>query len=525
MYIYSISSDQVTALKDQIFSQGVDTDGAGMTEVTIRKMILTYAVTSSTQDTLCVAEVSEDEILKGTEYTDLNKYFNSCTKKNSKDIFPIDNYKYDLYYITDSFFYFKDKKDMIGNGDDKYYLGIMGSIDVVSETGDEFGYVSNTEFDNIKERYLNKSDKSGSQEEFDLLHHYTIDSSGQMTIYKIIENKNTYSYTFKNNKTNTKIEKKDLKDGNSTESVVQIPLDIQGSVDTSKYAVSIEFLMDFLNMTASPQYLDEFIDYAIEKTKVTIKGYSLNNKETTYSKKTYNIEDNFIFELYDMVDGTDSGQDNMITYKTLIHDRIYEGRPFESSVVDLPNFEDIDYNENQDAIELMNNIKVSLNFTTNDMKVEFANIGYDTEEKVRDWINSTYYNQYDAETVETVVQYIFNGGELSNVKKISKYLLAAYDPRQGFSLGDVSVEQKSKSEKFETTWEFYLSNISTWYGNIIYEDAVKTKEYGIDNEYCTLEEYNEFNASKLTKYKDMDSEDKTKIYICDARARRSRYKQ
>ena len=158
MYIYPLEKDSITQLKQQFDAQGIDTEKTGMTDIMLRKMILTQAVTSFTKDTLCVAEVSEDEILQNTGYTNINEYFKSLDKKSSSDVWPI-KCNYNLYYITDSFFYFKDTDDIIQQ-ENKYYLGLIGTINLESSDGTELEYVSQEEFNLAEE-----STKTGLMEE------------------------------------------------------------------------------------------------------------------------------------------------------------------------------------------------------------------------------------------------------------------------------------------------------------------------------------------------------------------------
>ena len=522
MYIYAIGKDNVSALKDQLEAQQINTENAGLTETMLRKILLAHAVTSSTKDTLCVAEISEEDILNDTGYSNLNDFFNTCTKISSdeKGQFPISKPKYDLYYITDRFFYFQDEDNMIGKGEDLYYLGILGTTEVTTETGDSMGYVSNTEFEEIKNRYEQKGNKEGSQEEFDLLHHYTYDENGEMTVYKIIKNENKYKYIF--NRNNDELVNKDGTETNSTYEVIPVTINVQNSVDSSQYTVSMELLINFLTMTGSPQYIDEFIDYALENTKVTIKGYSITTENITYGKDTYEIPDNFIFEAYDMVEGLiDKNDDNMLLYKELIYDRIYEGNRFDYSVVKLRDFDSIDYGT-KNVVDIIDFLLVFTNQDYATLKNAFVTAGYDTEEKIKQFLKDMdqLLNQgkyYDEETANQFIEYM-NTGKVSSVAKISDYLKCAYDPGTGFSLGKVEAQEITINERYETSWEFYIDSISTWYGDITYDPPLKSKVYSIDAVECEETEYNNFDYNSLTNYEDIEEKEVLSIFIHDKRA-------
>lgn len=102
MYIRSISQEAIDGLKAQLEGQAINTDGAGLTEEMLRKMLLSEAVTSSTVDTLCVAQIEPIEILKSAkDYKDkedldanvgkyLDEYLKTLTTENSNDVWPKD---------------------------------------------------------------------------------------------------------------------------------------------------------------------------------------------------------------------------------------------------------------------------------------------------------------------------------------------------------------------------------------------------------------------------------------------------
>ena len=281
MYIYPLKRDSVTQLKQQLEAQSIRTDEAGFTELMLRKMILAQAVTSFTKDTLCVAEVESSEILQGTGYSDLNEYLETLEEKASKDVWPIDDPNYSLYYVTDKFFYFKDEDNMIGQGADKYYLGLIGSINIKTSEGSDLEYVSQQQFNKAQQDFEALDDDVDNTVRKDLLNKYTIDSNGDMVVHKIVKNTNMYKYTFTNNNSGTIFEKPEEANFTNQYNVLTVPLDIQGSVDTSKYTISIELLINLLDISSSPEFVDKFIDYALEESEVTITAYLVEDEETS----------------------------------------------------------------------------------------------------------------------------------------------------------------------------------------------------------------------------------------------------
>lgn len=531
MYIYPLKSEEVANLREQIEAQGIRTNEAGITEVMLRKMILTQAVTSFTKDTLCVAQIDENEILQNTGYTDINEYLQTLTNKNSKDVWPIDDYNYNLYYISDKFFYFKDSDNMMGNGTEQYYLGLIGSIKIKTSEGDTMHYVSKGEFEqaenSFKELDNAKKEDENNQVRKDLLLKYTINDNGEIVVHKIVRNSDNYKYTFKNANSGTDIAEEG--EQNSTYEVLTVPLNIEDNIDTSKYTISVEFLIDLLNMSSSPEYVNEFIDYALEESKITIRAYLVEDKEKSYEKNTYKIKDNFIYELYDIVDLADVGSDNMKTYKELIYDRIYEGQYFDYSVINIPGFENIDY-DTAALVKLIDLVTDFLGIEREELRQWFAENVYkapeDEEEydeatkrrKIKEYVNSIdIVGVVSEKTKDNFADYIL-GADIVSVNKISSYLLAAYES-DGFSLGEALVEEIKVYEKAETSWEFHISSMSTWYGKITYDDPTESKKYFIGDSDVTAEEYANFNQNSLTEYTDIPGEEtKTNIYIYSGRA-------
>lgn len=550
MMIYEIDQQNVDTLKQTLEDDAIATDKSGMTEVTLRKIVLANAVTSSTQDTLCAVEISEEEALQGTDYDNIDEYFETLQTKKSKsdNVWPIDEVNYTLYFITDSFFYFRDEKGKNGimgsaeeDDKDKLYLGVMGKISIVNQiTGEDFKYVSPEEFDTIKERYYELSGvREGTVEETNLLTTYT-KKDGQMVVYTIEKHEREYNYKF-NNKNIEPINEHGF-DETSKYDVKEKVLQLEEDRDISEFAIPIELLMDFLDFTGSPQYVDEFIDYALAAFKVEISAYNLTTTSQKYEKTTYNIADNYIYELYDIVDtAIDVSEDNMVTYKPLIYDRTYRDNPFDTSVVDLEDFEDINYAESNKfdtiQLDLESNLETGLYGSVDEYLKYLISGSFEdglTEANARTYLRQMLESRYtwDSEeelnrTVEAYVAYVMNGTALptKDVSKISNYLKLAYDPSSSFSLGNITVEESITTHEKFRDWYFTISSISTWFGEITYEPPTKTKHYDIESIEASKEEYDNFGTDSLTEYEDLDDETKTRILISNARAKEIGLKQ
>lgn len=556
MMIYEIDQQNIETLKQTLEDEAIATDKSGMTEVTLRKIVLANAVTSSTQDTLCAVEISEEEALQGTDYDDIDEYFETLQTKKSKsdNVWPIDNVNYTLYFITDSFFYFRDEKGKNGimgsaeeDDKDKLYLGVMGKISIVNQiTGEDFKYVDpgneDGQFGWYKEKYLGAGEKvrEGTEEEKNLLSVYTRTDEG-LVVYTI--DKEEYEYNYKFNNKNIEAINESGYDEDPEYGVDEKILQLEEDRDISEFAIPIELLMDFLDFTGSPQYVDEFIDYALAEFKVEISAYNLTTTTQTYEKTTYNIADNYIYELYDVVDkAIDIGGDNMITYKPLIYDRTFRDNPFDTSVVDLEDFENIDYGEPTKIARIQSFFEKTYRDVDKQLKYEIS-IKYDieqkdiTEEITRAYLQERFKGLEDLfkwesekelnEAVEVYVEYVMNGTEppINNVSKISSYLKLAYDPSNSFSLGDVTVEESKIWHYKYREWYFTISSISTWFGKITYEPPTKSKYYDIESIEASKEEYDNFGIDSLTEYESLDNETKTRIFISNARAKEIGLKQ
>ena len=223
----------------------------------------------------------------------------------------------------------------------------------------------------------------------------------------------------------------------------------------SQYAIPIELMMNFLDLTGSGEFLEEFIDYALSKVSASVKAYSTTTEEVTYDLQTYNIKKDFIIEMYDMRDvgNIDPEKDNFKAYKEIIFDRIYNGNSIKK-VTDIPNFEDdIDYSDEEHG-----NYKVS---------------------------------------------------------KLSSYLKNAYNPGFGFNLGTMEVTEHISTIKKENSWRLVPSEITTWYGDMEYTEPTIEAIYSIPDstQEDTEEEYNNFTYKSLTEYNLVEDETKEIRYI------------
>ena len=484
MDTYVISDTQVNNLKEKLEGVGIDTEVCGLTEIRLRKIVLAYGVSTSFDYTLCSAPVTEEQIVAninekeyGKDFTQIDDFTSYCDSngktKESKTVWPIDNPNYKLYYDSDKFFYFKDTSDILGSGAEQWYLGAMGATSISAEDGSEMTYVDATVFQDLLDDYntfvsANSDDPEKilkSDERKNLLSVFTSGSEkGSIKVYKIESYVRQYNYQFKN-KNITDI---NLSDVDETTDFHAYPQEesIEDKVDMSNYAISIELMIDLLNMSGSGEFLENFIDYALEKTDASVKVYTTTTKNYSYSKKEYNIDEDFILEMYDINDvgiadwAIEWGDDNFKAYKSIIYNRQFT-RPFTR-----------------------------------------------VNELFKDTVGNTVTIDYSGQVDEY--------GNTYSVPELNKILKTAYEPGN-IDLGTISVSESITEITESNGWEFAPSQINTWYGTIGFSEPTIDDNYIIPtiSGEGTETEYNDYDYTDLTDYTTSTGTRVKRAYISD----------
>ncbi len=502
--IFLVSKEQINALETKLKNNGISPETCGLTDVRLRKMLLTYSVSSSLSDTLCIAEISEEEIINNfkicnSEYKnnkgltindvwDLGHY----DTEDSKDRWNFDGFNYTLYLEknadksnSDNFFYFYDENAKFDD-DAKWYIGSMGVTTITTSDGETLQYYSESGFAALKNEFQSQVescllDPLNTDTYKNIQKAYTkknADNGNVITLYQTEVNQNKYYYHFNNAKNDISIENPEQEDGeefkynldaDSTYQLKEQNVDLSTEIDLSRYAISIELMMDLLDMTSSGQFLETFIDFALEKTSTSVNAYSLTTENITYNKTTYNINpNNFIVEVYDMDDTngfeitedgavlSDSSKgDNFRAYYDIIYNRKYNGGNI-GSVVNIPDYMDIKYGED-------------------------------------DYLNPQGDNCY--------------------AKKLNEYLKNAYDPGDDFEIGNINVEEVIVNTKSSNIWNFNVEEVETWYGTFKYPSVEVKNEYSINDSESDESTYNEYNQTKMTDYTDETGTTIEKRYI------------
>lgn len=330
---------------------------------------------------------------------------------------------------------------------EKWYLGIMGKIEVTNAQGTGLTYVTPEDMKSLIEVYNTNSglgwDLNRGEKEQNIASVYTKDEDGNLIVIATNNIIKRYKYKLKapnlpENAAN--VEEKGV-DDSTKYLATEFKLELAGGETLEQIAIPLELLLDFLNYTGSPEYVDKFIDFAVENTKATIKAYSLTTETHIFNKTKYSIANDYIYELYDMVDLGDYKSDNMRAYKDLIFNRKYNGVYFPGSIVDLKDYE---------SIKEDGNGKYSVDY-------------------------------------------------------IDRYLKLAYDPAEDFTYQGVFVEENVEQIEQAKEWYTQLASINTWYGNAQYEEPKRNFKYYIDDKEVQESDCTGLNYDKIATVEKTDS--------------------
>lgn len=355
MSVAKIDDDTVKNLKNSLEAVAIDTEKSGLTEVRLRKILLAQSISTSLSDTLIIVPVTEEEIVanvkeKNESVNNIEDVKGYLKKEKSKEIWPVDEPKYDLYYDSDVFFYFQDEDNKFEDGSEQWFLGAMGAVKILDESGTSFRSYSSATYEEAKNNYLKNPNDTNKER---LLSSYVKVDSDTVKVPRIMETQKKYKYDLERN--DASVFSKPY-EGAYTEpeiSVEQVEVNISQTIDTTTYEIPIELMIDLLNITGSGHFLEKFIDYAVEQISVTVKGYPLVSETVTYSGKQYNIPDGFVAEAFDMTPlDTDNLEDNFRAYKRIIYDRQkWNGEgTFEGTVSKQEGFDELNYDNKSDDL-------------------------------------------------------------------------------------------------------------------------------------------------------------------------------
>lgn len=485
MQTFVVNQANVENLRNQLDSQNVNADTCGMTEVRIRKMLLAYAVSNSLSDTVCVVETQPEEIIedfkqKNPSYKDqditveevMNVYEQEYHSENSSSLWVAKDLNYTLYYNSKKFFYFKDSDKKFGDNGEAWFLGAMGATTISTTDGSNLKPVTEAGFKEIENNFRAANSPLKSEAYKDMLSSYVKTGPDTIKMYTVDAKQKEYYFCFEN-KNIEKIEEPKQKqekleydiDADSVYDIGIQEINLTESIDLSKYSIPIELMMDLLNMTGSGEFLETFIDYSLSQIGASVTAYSLSTESKQYEQKKYNVDSDFVIEMYDIIDygvalGSvtiegDIGNDNFKAYYDIVYNRKYNGVSLpENKVTSITDYESINYND----------------------------LEYDTDKAY-------------------------------SVAALHKYLKTAYEATS--DLGTIDVTEVICRTSSQNKWQLMVSSINTWYGDFTYSLTKPEMLYSTPDEFdnATSDDYEAYNHTKMKMFNDINDEEKEIIYI------------
>lgn len=259
-------------LKDDIAKGTLDLEKTGLTKDTLRELIVASYVTQATTDTVVGIEIPDSDmnlILKGALELQLvgdgsliQNALNVATSIYS-DIglsdFSQDNggdtgsrwayFRFGRYY-----YYIIESVDSNGNFKHQYYLAEKGTIQIQNENGESIKCYSKDTFDKYLEWFNGNANQVKATNTYLSDTFYTVPEIGKIEVVSIDNNNGSYSFTKKE-------------------------LDYASDTEISNCIVPTELLVDFLNISASPDFLNKF-EALVKEQEVIIKLYSLTTSQT-----------------------------------------------------------------------------------------------------------------------------------------------------------------------------------------------------------------------------------------------------
>lgn len=438
-----IDDETVENIRNNIENISIDSKEAGMTDNVLKKMILTYYKTLATVDTLIYIPINEYEVTDDGEIKIDDKIISVIGDENGDYYVTngVDNTIEDIRESSDNFVYFwgAEKHNLINSNTSfgevgQLYMGTTGTVVVLNEAEEQLTYYDQETLSEILTEFknsVNDDDRQGYIESFKdtFKSIYTVTSGGMGSVAAI-----TYS----------------LGDGSNNVNCFNVKvLDYRDEV--ANYVMPVELMVDFLNITASPDFIDAISDLVNEsEIKIRINQTS-DIIETTYNKS---ITLNGI-------------QDEILQYTD------ENGETKKESVL---NYNGTSYTENVEYVETTETAGYVL--TLKSVKCWYCSATFNTEEQ----INVVYKNE--------------DGNEQSEACKID--ITDEFDvvTRDSFSRQDIlkygniryGLSQKQISENLFLEANYNLINISSLY-NLHNGGTIIPKYSGLDK-----------NATKTVKH-------------------------
>lgn len=614
LHCIGISQAEITELKEKLENESIDTEVCGLTEVRMRKMILATLISNSFSDTLCVSDVSEDDIVKNIqkhheEITTFDEFKNYCKNNNLYVSSENNNYfnfegqagagKYELFLEEGSnvFFYFYDANGYLASGEAKWYLGGMGktkinvALDGTSPAG-AMQYYEQAKFEKIKENYeqlgnlfKQATSKYGNNVQFrftkksfgdainsaldeietglsskmqneinelqntfigsvtvenwedverEVLKAYTWEDEANsiIKVYTIKTTEPTVRFKMSNGEETIK-ETGDVCFGTKYE-IVEKTIDLKENTDMSQYSIPMELLVNFLNLTGSGDFVDRFIDYALNSIEGSVTVYNTVTESKSYVKNEFNINSDFVLEMYDFMDygvgdvGFDIAEvDNVDNVDELSDDSLI----FVENTLGL--FEEGSTEEGitWEAIKSLGSAAIELVKDSIGTLVVQVKEGALKGDNFKAYYKKTFNREgLDEKSVVSIPNFESDDDNVYSMdgqprednhslkyvtEPLKQYLKLAFDPSSTSSYNIKVIEGLEVVER-ESNKTVMQTEIKTWYQDIVYDEPTIKNVYTVGGNELTEEEYEDFGLDDVNDSAE-NIEDKTEreIFIWD----------
>lgn len=236
--------DDTDGEDNTVLEGNLDLEAMGLTKDDLRRLVLASYVTQSTVDTELGIEITEEELQEILDVVELNQLYTE--KQTTPD-------EAGYYYVL-----FEDED----TGERKFFTATRGSIRIENENGDQMICVNNATFDYYLDWFNGNANKEVAANTTKKM--YTVKEIGKIEMITYTRTNQTYQF--------------------STETE-----DYAEDTEIQQCMVPLELLVDFLQISASPDFLEAFEKLVINQD-ITLQVFSLSTEETTETQRTYPID-------------------------------------------------------------------------------------------------------------------------------------------------------------------------------------------------------------------------------------------
>lgn len=255
MAVY-INNDAIEQIKEGLAGISINSDKAGLTNSVLKSIILAYYSTYATVDTVIYTPINEDEAEEIINNNTVNTY------SDIKDVMNI---------INGNFVYFKGTGDKFPEEDSQLYMATKGTVRLVNEDGEPLEYYDSDSFNLV-------------QYEFNM----AIGRESQEYVESFFDTFNTIYTASSQSLGSVIVIRGDTEDPEYELYAYPRALDYKDKI--AKYGMPIELLIDMLDITASPEFIEETVKL-VEGSSIEI---AINQSKLTETRRyyvTYNLID------------------------------------------------------------------------------------------------------------------------------------------------------------------------------------------------------------------------------------------